>query len=283
MSEVFALFTSDPNLALCGLWRLQAHTSHGAGAPTNASGLGWFTPDEVLLQRFATGLSLPELGQQWSNPESAALLYQATALPLGLSVEENGQPFRSRHWLFAHSGEFAGFGDIRNRLLLALPDHLRRQIRGPTASEAVFALFLKHLKESGRPDTATLEPAFVAQLLGHTVRVVAQLANDAGVPGKPTLNLVVTNGHLLAAVRYGAEPLSYTLLDGSDRCARCGLEGLASDAGPASAKARLVAQHRRARAIALSSHALPNAGWIELPNESALAVGPSLSLELQPI
>ena len=109
------------------------------------------------------------------------------------------------------------------------------------------------------------------------MRTVEQLANEEGIPGKSSLNLVASNGRLLVAVRYGPEPLHYALLEGNTRCARCGLEEASPDTLP------LVREHGRARTVVLTSHVAGTSGWIELGSETALSADRTLSVQVLPI
>ena len=72
---------------------------------------------------------------------------------------ENADPFRFRSWLFGSVGTLPGFEGFREKLLHAVPDFLRRNIRGTSASEHVFHLFLAYLHDAGLLDVASPDPA----------------------------------------------------------------------------------------------------------------------------
>ena len=265
MSKVFAVFTSDPNLIRCELHRLDGEVDLASGPESNALGLGSYAQEVVLLQRYASEKALPPL-DELGAPESEAVLCHAARLPVNRSLEENTQPFRFRHWLFAHAGALSGFEWVRPRLLSALPEHLQRQIRGDTDSEAAFALFLRHLRDTGRTEDRSLEATVAAQLLGQTVRDLEALAKEAGATGRSTLNFVATNGRMLLATRSGPEPLYYTLLEGTDRCERCGIDAKTPDTLP------LKGAHRRRRTVAVTTNPTKPAAWIEIPTGTVIAV-----------
>ena len=268
MARVFGVYTSDPNLMRCELKRLGDQVGSTGGEPANAVGMGSYAQDQVLLQRYASEATLPPLATVWAGPESDAFLYHSQRLPLGLSPEENTQPFRYRHWLFAQTGHVEAFERMRTRMLSSLPEFLQRQIRGDTPAEATFALFLKLLRDTGRTEDIQLPASVVAGLLGKTVRAMEQLSAEAGTPGKPSLNLVVTNGRMLVATRSGSEPLYYALYEGLEHCARCGaqVDGRWLD-------------HRMHRTVAVASALTKHPGWIELPQATALAVDDRLSMQ----
>lgn len=276
MSVAFAVFTSDPNLLPCELARLDAEVALPDGQSANAVGVGAYAQDEVLLQRHPGSPTLKSLSKVWPRLDSEALLYHARTLPVGVSPEESTQPFRFHSWLFCHDGAVSEFARVRPSLVAALPEFLQRHIRSDMDSELVFACFLKHLRDTGRTDDPSLDPALAAQLLGKTVRFVEQRAHDSGAAKNSELNCIATNGRMMIATRYGSGMLAYSLLEGSPRCERCGLDGTMSDSLP------IVRAHRRRRTVALISHARPP-NWIEVPQGTAIAIGRDLSIQRMPI
>ncbi|EAU61872.1 conserved hypothetical protein [Stigmatella aurantiaca DW4/3-1] len=208
--------------------------------------------------------------------ESGVLLFHAGKLPLGVSPEENTQPFRGRSWLFAHQGALEGFERLRAPLLEALPEFLRRQVRGVTDSEVVFAHFLKRLRETGRTEDPRLEAEVAGALLAGTAQELDRAAAKAGAVHTSQLNLVAANGHLLLATRWGEAPLYYTRLEGTEHCEVCGLEPSTPDTQPGGVA------HRRRRAVVVASHVKRTAGWVELPQGTALAVSGDLQVRHLP-
>ncbi len=277
MSLAFAVFTSDPNLLQCELSRLESEVSLPEVQPLSAVGVGSYAQEDVLLQRHTSPPALRSLSKLWPRLDSEALLYHGGALPVGISPEENAQPFRYHRWLFCHLGAVSEFPRVRPRLLASLPEFLQRQVRGDTDSELVFAVFLKLLRDTGRMDDPLLEPALAAQLLGRTVRLVAQLSSDAGASKTPGLNCIATNGWMLISTRYGSAPLAYALLEGTARCERCGLDASMSDSRP------IVRAHRRRKTVVIASHPGRSTSWMEIPDGSAIAVGRDLNVQRLPI
>ncbi|RYZ31615.1 MAG: class II glutamine amidotransferase, partial [Myxococcaceae bacterium] len=206
MSSILAALSSDPNLLRCELHRLTSQVVLRPDAQANALGVGSYAQEEVLLRRLAPGtdVRLDDLGPPH---ESEAVLFHAGRLPPGLSPEENTQPFRARHWLFAHQGPLPDFAPLRAPLLERVPDHLQRQVVGATDSEVLFALFLTRLRDLGRTDDPRLEPDVAGRLLRDTVREVEAALVRAGRVRTPPLNLVATNGAVLVATRCGEAPL----------------------------------------------------------------------------
>ncbi|MGQ0507909.1 MAG: class II glutamine amidotransferase [Myxococcaceae bacterium] len=280
MAVSFALFTSDPNLLRCQLDRLEGQVLLSAnGDSENAVGLGSYAQEEVLSQRFAHPPTLKALADTWQGSESDAVAYHAQTLPVSVPLEPSVQPFRYRSWLFAHNGRVQEFGRLKSNLLSSLPEFLRRQLRGETDSEAAFALFLKLLRDTGRTDDRQLEPAIGAQLLEKTTGLLQQLSTDAGASRLCDLNFLVTNGRMLLASRLGSEPLYYSLLEGSDRCERCGIDG--ATAGHQTEW--LVRQHRRQRTVVVASHVARPQSFMELRTGFALAVDRTLRVQQLPL
>ena len=272
MSAILAAVSSDPNLLRCELHRLTHHVVLRPEPRANALGVGSYAQEEVLLRRLApdTDVTLDDLGPPH---ESEAVLFHAGRLPPGLSPEENTQPFRARHWLFAHQGPVPDFGPLRAPLLERVPEHLQRQVRGATDSELFFALFLTRLRNLGRTDDPRLEPEVAGRLLHETVREVEAALVDAGRVRTPPLNLVATNGMVLVATRCGEAPLYYTRLEGSAECERCGVDARTPEAHPE------VGAHRRRRTVVVASHVTRTQGWVELSPGTTLAVGADLQVQ----
>ena len=271
MSVILAALTSDPNLLRCELHRLQGQVLLHGDSRANAVGVGSYAQDEVLLRRYASSEALT-LDSLAPPHESEALLFHAGLLPVGLSLEESTQPFRSRRWLFAHQGDGQGLEPLRAALMDALPDHLRRQVRGGTPGELLFATFLKNLRDVGRTDDPRLEAELAGRVLADTAREVTRAAAQAGVARTPSLNLVATNGTLLAATRFGELPLFCTRLEGAAECELCEVTPSTPDTQPA------VSAHRRRHTVVVASHLKRSTGWVELAQGHTLTVGPDLQL-----
>ena len=262
MSKLLALFTSDPNLIRCELFRLDGQVPLAEGPASNAVGMGSYAQDEALLQRHSADLSIKALLGEWTGAESDAFLYHAQKLPLGMSDEDNTQPFRFRSWLFAHAGALDGFSELRTKLFSALPELLQRQVRGDTGSEAAFAFFLKGLREVMGVDDRELRAGVAARLLGEAARGLEQFATEAGATGKSSLNFVATNGQVLVATRCGPDPLYYSLLEGSEHCGRCGIDAQTPDTQP------LMREHRRSRSVVVAC-----AEWPQLCGVGSVLLG----------
>jgi predicted glutamine amidotransferase len=116
----------------------------------------------------------------------------------------NTHPFQHGRWLFAHNGTVARFrrvASVRRALEAEIAPAHRALLAGDTDSERCFLLFLT-LLEARVPSARPPALEDVHRALGETVTLVRRLADRR--PAKPSsLNLLVTNGELLAVCRRG--------------------------------------------------------------------------------
>ncbi len=266
MSAVFGVLTSDPNLMACQLARLSAAVALGPSG-ANVRGLGFSSSGELLMERLPSRQAPPQAGRLLPEGVSAeALLFHSGALPIGLSLDENTQPFRGRGFLFAHHGQQLTAARVRAALAADLPSHLLAQIQGETGAEVAFAMFLSRLKSGD---------GLTARSASEALRQVAQKLNQVASDPRSTTSLVATNGQLLVAARVGPAPLHYALLEGLGRCEVCELKAGTPDQNPA------VREHLRARTVAVASSLSEGAaGFIELADGAALAVDVTARVEL---
>jgi predicted glutamine amidotransferase len=276
MGALVAILQNDASLMRCQVARLGAQVAlAGPERPPDAYGFGYYSRGDVLLGKRPSGSPAPlSLAQLVGEVRTDLLVAHARHAAIGDHKEENTQPFRFRRWLFGHDGTLEDFDAVRPRLLDLLPDHLRRSIEGETDTEHVFMLFLELLRAQGRLDDLDLDAEAAGELLARTVRLVDGLCRDAGVQRPSALNLVATNGRVLAATRRG-RPLFYALLEGIPACP---IHRLAP--GEASPEARA---HRVVKAVCLATRLLSPAGFLEVPEGSVVTVSRDLRLAIAPI
>jgi glutamine amidotransferase len=276
MGAVTAILQNQPGLLRCQVERLRGLVSL-PGEAGGGWGFGWYAPRDVLLGRRPTsGGPPPPLPDLVGQVEGEALLVHAGQPHGGAAKDENTQPFRSGRWLFASAGQVEGWDEVRPRLQAALPEHLRRSLLGDTDAEHLLMLFLAELRADGPLDAPGLEAGAAGTALARTVRRLDALAREAGVTAPSRLDLVATNGRVLAATRRGG-PLSYALLEGIVPCPRHGLTRESSDADPQ------VAAHRTVRAVVVASHPVELGRFIEVPPASVLSVSRLLQVRVSPL
>lgn len=170
-----------------------------------AWGIGFYQGDEVLHKKQPAPDGQPidwdVIADKITTDCAIAHLRQATVG--GFSVD-NTHPFRLRQWLFAHVGTVRGFEEIKEKLLADLPDFLRRNIRGSSDSELFFHMILAGLHARNQLDAPEPPVSAVLESIAAAVKSI-----DALAQGASTLNLILSNGHAMYALRRGA-PFGYT-------------------------------------------------------------------------
>lgn len=178
-------------------------------------GIGWYVDGHPVIRR---GILPAHADEQFVQAATAARSQVVVAhvrdASVGAVSAENTHPFLHGRWLLAHNGTVARFKkvqSVREAIAAEIDADLRAEIRGETDSERCFYLFLTVLRAQARLEGPTL--AEVRRALAETTARVTRIA-DPHAESPTTLNLVVTDGRVLAATRRG-KPLH-----------------LASDAGP---------------------------------------------------
>jgi predicted glutamine amidotransferase len=179
-----------------------------AGLPLDqrgAWGIGFYQGDEVLHKKQPAPDGEPidwdVIANKIQTDCAIAQLRQATVGGFSL---DNTHPFRLRQWLFAHVGTIRSFEEIKEPLLAELPDFLRRNIRGSSDSELFFHTILAGLWSRGQLDAPEPNATSVLESIGEAVRKVDERAG-----GPSTLNIILSNGRFMYALRHGA-PFGYT-------------------------------------------------------------------------
>ena len=170
-----------------------------------AWGIGFYQGDEVLHKKQPAPDGQPidwnVIADKIQTDCAIAHLRQATVG--GFSVD-NTHPFRLRQWLFAHVGTVHSFDEIKEKLLASLPDYLRRNIRGSSDSELFFHLILAGLHTRNQLDAAEPSQTTVIESIADAVKQVDELASAAQAGSPSTLNMILSNGRAMYALRRGA-------------------------------------------------------------------------------
>jgi len=114
---------------------------------------------------------------------------------------ENTHPFEHGPWVMAHNGTIPDFDALRPVLEARLAPHFRARMHGETDSERLFALFLTRLATRRNPHGEDISLPDLFASMEETVLEVVALCAQRGTD--PSLNMVVTNGRLMAAFRHG--------------------------------------------------------------------------------
>ncbi|MSP15522.1 MAG: class II glutamine amidotransferase [Myxococcales bacterium] len=258
MTRLFGVTCNEPERLPCALHSARAALT--ADTAPHGWGLGFYQGGEVLLQRHPKPAGRVDFHGVLTSlkAEYAIGHVREAGFPAKL---ENTQPFRFRQWVFAHSGALADSDLLRGSLSSAIPDFLCRNIRGGTDSELIFHLVLSYLHDAGRIDDSGLPAAEAGRALADAVRAVQRFAAQAGA-APPGLDLVLTNGRILLAVRSG-RPMWWRRTNGLADCAPC------------REQARRPVAHEHLRAILVVGDPAviePGLGWEELPDGTLLQV-----------
>lgn len=195
-----------------------------AQPPISRWGMGYIQGGDVLLVRTPKASVVPVdlAGPLTAEIKTDCAIAQAVRdAGTGLGGTDNTPPFRFRRWMFGQSGpggrSFSLYDDRRDspaesgddivpRLLGHIPEYLRRNIKGRTAAELTFHVFLAMLHDEGNIDDPNLPPAASRRALAATLRLVAAELARAGKVSTALGNVAVTNGRSMV-VAHLDEPL----------------------------------------------------------------------------
>jgi predicted glutamine amidotransferase len=118
----------------------------------------------------------------------------------GIISQQNIHPFQfpGCRIALAHNGDLERMREIKPALLEHVRPEFARMIEGTTDSEWIYALLLSNLEDPGRDVTADE----IAQALSKTLAVLRQVREKLGIVNWSPVNLFITTGKQLAAVRY---------------------------------------------------------------------------------
>lgn len=173
--------------------------------PLNGDGFGlaWYGKNQqeepALFKSISPAWSNQNLHELSRVIETTCVMGHVRAATQGFNVSEsNCHPFKWQHFAFMHNGDIGGFGTIKRALIHMLSDEAFQHIKGSTDSEHFFGLVidelirLEHLEPWDRLPTAMMA----------AIRKVIGLIKDHQVEDPSYMNMVLTDGHLAAAVRF---------------------------------------------------------------------------------
>jgi predicted glutamine amidotransferase len=201
--KLFACMCNQPQRLSAALAPVRATLL--AAPPVSRWGLGYAQGGDVLLVRTPKASDKPV-------DLAAPLADIATDCAIAIAVRDetmrgtdNTPPFRFRRWMFAQSGNLE-LDAAAPRLLDHVPEYLRRNMKGRTASELVFHLFLAMLHDEGAVDEPNVPPPTTRRALAATLKLVAAEQARAAVAAAPLGNIALSNGRSMVLARLD-EPL----------------------------------------------------------------------------
>ena len=274
MSHLIAYFGNEPENMSCALFSARsALYSRSGGKGAEGWSLGFIQGGDVLLQKRprAEGAEI-DLYALARDLKADAMIGRVGLGLDGSKTAENADPFRYRSWLFGSVGTVPSFDAIRDQVLDAIPDYLRRNVRGRSPSEHIFHLFLAYLHDAGILDLPSPAPAQVDGALRSTLAFVSRLLRAANQPEQGEghgmeLALVATNGRSLVAMTC-SHAMQFLTVDGIADCPVC--HGRANPNGDGR---RISHEGLRAVIIEANPATQGRAGWRPISAQAALIIG----------
>ena len=274
MSHLVAYFGNEPENMACALFSARSALTSTSRGPEGWA-LGFIQGGDVLLQKRpraeAAEIDLYALAR---DLKADAMIGRVGLGPEGNKAAENADPFRYRSWLFGSVGTVPSFDLIRDKMLDAIPDYLRRNVRGRSPSEHLFHLFLAYLHDAGILELPSPDPAQVQVALQGTLAFANRLIGGVAGAQEPErgqgieLALVATNGRCLVAT-VCSHAMQFLRVDGIADCPVC--HGRANPDGDGR---RISHEALRAVIIEANSQTQGRAGWRPISERTALVVGP---------
>lgn len=274
MGHLIAYFGNEPENMNCALFSAR-NALYSRSRGTEGYALGFIQGGDVLLQKRPRAQAEEvDLYAMARDLKAHAMIGRVGLGQEGNKSAENADPFRYRSWLFGSVGTIPDFDAIRDRVLDAIPAYLRRNVRGRSASEHVFYLFLAYLHDAGIIDQPSPPPVQVEAAVRSTLSFVTRLLRSSAPEGVDDghrgleLALVATNGRsLVATIRSHA--MQFLRVEGIADCPVC--HGVANPNGDGR---RIAHENLRAVIIEANPETQGRAGWRPVSEGTALLIGP---------
>jgi hypothetical protein len=279
VSHLVAYLGNEPERLECALVPARAALHSHTPEQPNGWGLGFVQGGDVLLQkRPRSDVNDVDFFGLARDLKADAFIARGGLDDQARSSADNADPFRFRWWLFGSAGVAEGFPQVRERLLASVPDFLRRNIRGKSASEHIFHLFLAFLHDAGLLESITGDPAPVGRALRESLAFVDQLLAGVGSP-PARLAVTATNGRCLVA-RASGFPMQFLPIAGIADCTVCRQRNTI-DHSDADGR-RISHEALRAVVVEANNTAPLRPGWTLVPPRAGLLVGPDRVPVLDP-
>jgi glutamine amidotransferase len=271
VSHLVAYLGNEPERLECALVPARAALHSRTPEQPNGWGLGFVQGGDVLLQKRprSDGNEVDFFGLA-RDLKADAFIARGGLDDQARSSADNADPFRFRWWLFGSAGVAEGFPQVRERLLASVPDFLRRNIRGKSASEHIFHLFLAFLHDAGLLESITGDPAPVGRALRESLAFVDEMLAGVGSP-PARLAVTATNGRCMEALASGF-PMQFQPIAGIADCTVCS-QSNTLDHSDADGR-RISHEALRAVVVEANNTAPLRPGWTLVPPRVGLLVGP---------
>lgn len=170
-------------------------------------GIGWYDPqldnEPCVFRSIKPAWGDQNLRNLARKINSPCMFAHVRAASPGFGIEEvNSHPFWCGQLMFMHNGVVGGFKTMRRKLLRRLNDQAYDAIQGSTDSEHLFGLFLNHIHNP----FGTVSCEEMVRAMEMMFSDLSELMIEHDIRQHSYLNLSVTNGTCLVAVRYTTNP-----------------------------------------------------------------------------
>lgn len=186
----------------------QSICAREAEEPLNGDGfgLGWYEHSidffPALYRSIQPAWNDANLLNIASKIRTNCMLAHVRAATMGGVSINNCHPFQYHRLLFMHNGELGGFQRLKRHLRRQLDDPIYDWIKGQTDSEHLFALIMQVFTET----EAEHSVQGITEVLKEAIRRVKSLQQELDIQDYNYLNLVMTDGINLVALRYSEDP-----------------------------------------------------------------------------
>jgi len=270
MCRLYGFCATEPTKVECTLVHAQnallsqSESDKSGKSHSEGWGIATFSDGKPKLERQAWAAYHGEHFQRAaSNLYAKIVVAHIRRATVGTPSILNTHPFMVGHWVFAHNGTIPFFDDIQLKLLeLTSPEH-KKEIKGETDSEHVFAYIRTLLDE---PDINS-----VSETLRQASKNIENLVLNQDSKAKPGLNFLLTNGQKMWGTRFGRS-LYYVERPGIYDCQICGFPHV---------------HHSPEQiywAAVVASEPITSEAWQELPDRSVWSIDSRLkALAITPI
>ena len=291
MCRLYGYLSQRPTRVECGLvcaqnsLLAQSRLDHRGLPNPDGWGLAWFD-DEVphVQKRVLQAAADPVFQVTVDGIYTRALVAHVRTATVGEPTLANVHPFSVGRYVFGHNGTIPVFDTIGQRMAAETPDWLMRQRIGTTDSELCFLWLLGELERRCAGSTQRgAPPQTVGEVVLRGVRRLREWCDELG-PTSPTLNLVLTDGRVLVAVRCGRTlyTLQRSTLQGCELCGTCHClvcRAQTKQVPPAQSHGK----SDPCRAFVVASEPITEEGWTEVGDGTLICVGPTFEVRQQTI
>lgn len=235
---------------------------------TSGFGFGWIQDGRTLLRTHPRPTAgAPQFLDLMADIPARSIIGHYRDFDEGSASTRDMQPFRFRSWVVAHAGEAPETDASQTRLLAAVPEFVRGNVKGTSGAEVAGHLFLGRLYEAGLLDQARTAPARVADVMGASLR---ELSIQAAVV---SASLVGVTERMLVAATLG-RPLYYRLQLGISRDSE---KPLFAGHTPKAVN------HPTFKALVVTDSPDDVGAWEEVPDAHSLTIDRDWNLLIRPI